>query len=110
MKALVPLIILALAGCTAAPKLRTPPPLPVPAVRSAKILSAPMAIPAPPGQRFITWTPNYVQTNEATVIECSPSLTAPVWSVYFIGATNRCPLTNNQPAKFFRAYNTITNL
>lgn len=85
-----------------------PPPAPVryhgsKIVHGATLLKTKLVIQKPPPMILLTWQPNYITTNEVTVIEASADLHH--WTPVFTGATNRCwqPATN--PATFWRAYN-----
>jgi len=51
----------------------------------------------------LTWTPNYVMTNEATSILQSTDLVN--WTVVFTEPTNECFVTPIQPQTFWRAEN-----
>ena len=66
------------------------------------------AMPPGPATMIITWTPNYVQTNEATGIESSPDLAN--WVLRFMGHTNTCTLLATNQKEFYRAFNIETNI
>jgi hypothetical protein len=56
----------------------------------------------------LTWTPNYVVTNEETSILQSTDLVN--WTVVFTEPTDECFVTPTQPMTFWRAENlTYTN-
>ena len=83
---------------------------PIPPMTSMRTVNqnAATVILALPRVVVLTWQPNYVQTNEATLIESTTSLTSPAWQTCFTGRTNTTTLPATAPVEFFRASNVPT--
>ena len=57
----------------------------------------------------LTWTPNYIASNEVTKIYFSTNLVLPLsdWQIAFEGSTNQCVILMQYPIEFFIAANTL---